>query len=179
VDAGTPAPVDAGTVAAPAQPSRWMQQPPASAGFAGVGPAGFTIEGTTSTVGVVDDGRTFSVTVDLASVKTGISLRDEHMREKYLHVDRFPSAVLVVSRQAVALPDDGSRESTATGSMTIHGVTKEQPFSFRASCVQRVCSVEGTAKLNFNDFGVAVPSYLGITVKPNVTVKATFRLGQP
>lgn len=162
----------------PAPPSLWTQRPGASAGFSGVGPAGFTIDGTTSSVTVTDDGRSFTVVVDLASVKTGISLRDEHMREKYLHVDRFPSAVLTVGRAAVALPDEGSRDGTATGSMSIHGVTKEQPFTFKATCAKRVCDVAGTAKLNFNDFGVAVPSYLGITVKPNVTVTAKFRLAR-
>jgi polyisoprenoid-binding protein YceI len=156
----------------------WKQRPPASAGFAGNGPAGFTIEGTTDSVFVSDDFTAFTVTVGLASMKTGISLRDQHMREKYLHVDRFPNAVLVVGRDAIALPDDGTREATASGSMTIHGVTRQQAFSFRATCVKAVCDVDGKASLNFNDFGVAVPSYLGITVKPNVTVSARFRVAR-
>ncbi|MDX2013306.1 MAG: YceI family protein [Myxococcaceae bacterium] len=177
VDAGV-APSSEPAAPPPAPPSLWTQRPGASAGFSGVGPAGFTIEGTTSSVTVTDDGRVFTVVVDLASMKTGIALRDEHMREKYLHVDRFPSAVLTVPRQAVALPDEGPRDGTATGSMSIHGVTKEQPFTFKATCAKRVCDVAGTAKLNFNDFGVAVPSYLGITVKPNVTVTAKFRLAR-
>lgn len=34
----------------------------------------------------------------------------------------------------------------------------------RAKCLKAVCDVDGKASLNFNDFGVAVPSDLGITV---------------
>jgi hypothetical protein len=34
----------------------------------------------------------------------------------------------------------------------------------------------GTFHINMNDFGITVPSYLGVTVKPGVDVTAGFRL---
>ncbi len=36
--------------------------------------------------------------VDLASLTTGIGLRDTHMREQYLHTDRYPTAIFTLER---------------------------------------------------------------------------------
>ena len=36
------------------------------------------------------------------------------------------------------------------------------------------CAVEGSMNVNMKDFGVNVPSYLGITVKPDVVVTSSF-----
>src|SRR5215472_13064147 len=74
-----------------------------SAGFHGRGPGGFSVDGKTNQLRVEDDGTTLKVTVPLASLQTGIGLRDRHMREKYLQVDKFPDAVLQVPWASVKL----------------------------------------------------------------------------
>jgi len=67
--------------------------------------------------------------VDLASLKTGIGLRDEHMREQYLHTDKFPHAefelteVLEISNNS--LQDGQECNLKAKGNFSVHGVTKE------------------------------------------------------
>ena len=65
-----------------------------TAGFHGRGPGGFSLEGKTHQLKVEDDGSVVKFTVPLASLETGIGLRDRHMREKYLQVDKYPDAVL-------------------------------------------------------------------------------------
>jgi len=66
--------------------------------------------------------------VDLATLKTGISLRDQHMREKYLEVDKYPKAIFdltgVAEAGSNALEDKKNIDLTLTGNFTIHGVTK-------------------------------------------------------
>src|SRR6266550_946855 len=52
--------------------------------FTAVGPAGLKIVGSGNDLKVNDDGSTVKVTVPLRGMKTGISLRDQHMHEKYL-----------------------------------------------------------------------------------------------
>src|SRR5438132_5755067 len=75
--------------------------------FSGKGPAGFKIEGKTAELTVKDDGKAVTFVVPLATLKTGIDLRDRHMREKYLETDKYPNAVLEVPWSAIKLPEDG------------------------------------------------------------------------
>lgn len=146
-----------------------------SAGFHAKGPAGMAIDGTTSDLQVSDDGTTVTVTVPLQNITTGIGLRDSHTK-KYLGVDQFPSAQLSVARSALKFPNAGdSAEGDAKGTMKIHGQSREITFHYKAKHDGDTYSVAGTAPVNMNDFGIETPGYLGVKVKPNVTVFANFQ----
>jgi polyisoprenoid-binding protein YceI len=143
--------------------------------FTLVGPAGMKIVGQGSELRVVDDGQAVKVSVPLSSMKTGISIRDKHMHEKYLQTPNFPSADLTVPRSALKIPQPGANVTQdAQGTLILHGKTK--PVNFRYTCTRdgAKLKVQGTMHLNMNDFGIEVPSYLGVTVKPDVDVAARF-----
>ncbi len=155
----------------------WTQTGEATAGFTGTGPAGFKLDGKTKAVTVKDDGKSLTVVVGLKDLETGIALRDKHMRDKYIEVDKHPDATLAVPLDALKVPEDGkSLEAEARGTFTVHGVSKEMAFKYKASCKGGTCDVEGTAGANFKNHGISVPSYMGITVKPDITVRATFQV---
>jgi len=143
-----------------------------SAGFHAAGPAGMNIDGKTSEMTIADDGTTVTITVPLKNISTGISLRDEHTK-KYLEVDSYPNATLVVARASLKLPGGG--EGDAPGKMTIHGATKDVTFHYVANKSGEVLDVKGTTKVNLNDYGIKTPSYLGVSVKPDVDVFANFQ----
>lgn len=67
--------------------------------------------------------------VDLASLKTGIGLRDRQMREQFLEVDKYPEAIFsltgVKSASANSLEDSRPVDLTLTGDFTVHGVTQQ------------------------------------------------------
>lgn len=153
---------------------------PAEARFNGSGPAGFKIEGTTKAVDVKDDTKSLTVVVALKDLSTGIALRDTHMRDKYLEVQKFPETTLVVPLASLNIPADGKEgEGDAKGNVTLHGVTKEQAFHYKGACKAGVCDVVGTMPLNMHDYGINVPSYLGVTVKPDITLTVTFQAKRP
>ena len=159
----------------------WSKAGGGQATFSAIGTGGFKMEGKTPTVDVTDDGKVVSIVVGLTELATGISLRDRHMRDKYLEVGKFPTTTLTVAIDALKIPAAaGAIEGDATGNMTLHGVTKPQPFHYKGVCkADGVCDVEGMVTLNMNDFGVVVPSYLGITVKPMVTIGTSFPVKRP
>lgn len=147
----------------------------ASVSFTAVGPAGMKIIGTTSDLVVKDDAQKIAVAVPLANLKTGIDLRDRHMRDKYLQVDQFPTAELEVSRSSLNLPADGANAAgTGQGTMKIHGKTKPVSFKYTAKRSGASYDVSGTVQLNVKDFGIEIPSYMGVTVKPDVDVAVKF-----
>jgi polyisoprenoid-binding protein YceI len=151
---------------------------PAAVTFHGVGPAGFKIEGTTASLNVTEDDKALTVIVPLKDLTTNNSLRDSHMRDKYLEIAKFPDTRLIVDKAALKLPAGaGVGEGDATGSMTLHGVKKDaMPFHYKATCTAaNVCDVASTMKLNMNDFGIVIPVYLGVTMKPDVSVDTSFQ----
>ncbi len=74
------------------------------------------------------DSVTVRVEVDLASLDTGIGLRNRHMRENHLETGTYPTAVFtggVVSKaSAGALPRGGKAEFRMAGTFSLHGVER-------------------------------------------------------
>lgn len=111
-----------------------------------------TIEGTTVTA--VD------VTVDMASLQTDDSRRDGRMRSA-LATDEFPTATFSLTQpiDLGTIPEDGETISvTATGDMTIKGVTNTVDIAFDARLVDGTLVVVGSAPVVFDDYGVEKPT---------------------
>src|SRR5579864_3868947 len=144
--------------------------------FQASGPAGLKIEGTTSDLTLADKGDSVVITVPLANLSTGIGLRDKHMKEKYLEVPKFPSAVLNVARGALKVPAAGDKvEIDVPGTVNLHGQTRPVTVHYEAKRDGSTLVAHGKFHNNMTDFGITVPSYLGVTVKPEVDVSADFR----
>jgi polyisoprenoid-binding protein YceI len=143
--------------------------------FKAAGPAGLTIAGTTAEMTVADDGTTITITVPLGNISTGISLRDEHTK-KALEVGSYPTTTLTVARSALKFPAAGASSSgDAQGSLTLHGQTKPVNFHYSATLNGNTYDVKGSSTINVDDFGVKRPSYLGVTVKPEVDLSTAFQ----
>ena len=67
------------------------------------------------------------VTVSVASIKTGIDLRDEHMRSAgWLNAESFPEISFEIKEvSSVKSTEDNKLTAKVTGNFTLHGVTKE------------------------------------------------------
>jgi polyisoprenoid-binding protein YceI len=149
----------------------------AKVSFGATGPAGFKLEGTTSELAVSEGAGNVVVSVQLGNLTTGISLRDHHMKEKYLEVGKYPSAVLTVARASLKLPSGGeSQEADVPGVLTLHGQTRAVTVHYTAKSDGTAVAAQGRFHINMNEFGITVPSYLGVTVKPDVDVNASFRV---
>jgi polyisoprenoid-binding protein YceI len=146
-----------------------------TAGFHAKGPAGLKIDGKTSDLSVADDGTTVTITVPLGNIDTGIGLRNDHMR-KALETSSFPNAELKVARGALKVPAAGAESSgDAKGTLKIHGQTKEVTFHYKAKSEGAVISIDGSTTIDMTQFGIKTPSYLGVGVKPDVEVFASFK----
>jgi hypothetical protein len=99
------------------------------------------------------------VKADLRRVSTGISLRDRHLRERYLEVARFPSAELAFSgEQAVSL--------------SWHGKTVEYPVSLRCGREAnglRCRLARFDARLSRH--AIEVPAFLAARVRDEVSIE--------
>lgn len=77
--------------------------------------------------GLVDlDKNLLDFYLDLNTLKTGIGLRDRHMRENYLETKKFPFAEFTGKIQEIPALEIGQERSVmAKGKFKIHGVERE------------------------------------------------------
>jgi len=68
-----------------------------------------------------------SITISVASIKTAIDLRDEHLRsENWLDADQYPEITFAIKNVGnIKVLEDNRVEAKVTGDFTVHGVTKE------------------------------------------------------
>ncbi len=150
----------------------WSRSGEALASFKATGPAGFKIVGATKNLDIKDDGTTLTVAIKLTDIDTDNSLRNKHMLED-LEAEKMPACSLTVP--LASLKEDG-KDAEAKGTFALHGKTHEVTFKYTSSCADGVCSIDGATDINLKDYDVKVRSYLGITVKSEVSVTAKFQL---
>jgi len=90
------------------------------------------------------------VQIDLGSLDTKDHDRDQTMRgSDIFDVAHFPTA-----HYATHAITKSATGYTATGALTLHGVTKEVPIAFQFTTTAPTAKLEGTASLKRLDFGV-------------------------
>lgn len=155
--------------------AKFARKGESSVSFRATGPAGMKFDGRTGELGMSEDSGTVVVAVPLGGLSTGIALRDKHMKEKYLEVSKYPKAELRVARSALKVPSgDAETSGDASGRVELHGQNRVVPFHYVAKRDGENVKVSASMRLNMKDFGIDVPSYLGVTVRPNVDVTVRF-----
>jgi hypothetical protein len=107
---------------------------------------------------------------DMNNLTTGINLRDQHMKEKYLQVKEHPKAKLTL----IDVPVDPGFATTLTnsgekpfkGKLQLHGQERDVDGTYTA----KDGLVQAKFQIKLTHYGIEIPSYLGITVAELVDV---------
>ncbi len=127
------------------------------------------------------DSVTVYLEVDLASLKTGIELRDRHMRDNHLATKRFPQAVFrgarIVGAHPLSLPPNEGVTLEIEGSLALHGV--ERTLRAPVSVIREVLpgnerlGIECRFTIKLSDFDIPRPQFLALKVADEQQI--TFR----
>lgn len=115
--------------------------------------------------------------VDLNTLKTGIGLRDSHMRENYLETDQFPFAEF--TGELVQLPTLVMSTKTpvkAVGKFKIHGIEREIEVSGFLTLAQNgKIELEASFEILLSDYQIALPKlvFYELAEEQKVTINAT------
>jgi polyisoprenoid-binding protein YceI len=115
---------------------------------------GLTLTGATVT--------TATFTVDMASVRSDQSRRDNQYRNRIMETGTFPTATFALTKpiELKALPADGATvTATATGDLTLRGVTKPVTFEVKARRSGDRMEVNGSIAVAFADWEIPSPSF--------------------
>ncbi len=125
-----------------------------------------TIAGTTATAA--------DFTVDMTSVTSDESRRDAQFNGRVMQTDQFPTATFTLTEPIDfgSVPAAGSTvKASATGDLTLHGVTKSVTFDVEARVNGANVEVLGTIPVVFADYSIDNPSTKGISTADNGTLE--------
>lgn len=101
------------------------------------------------------------VTASLATLRSDDDRRDGRLREQAIETGRFPEASFRLTSpiELGATPTDGTTLSaTATGELTLHGVTKAVQVAVEAHLSGDVVTVTGSIQILFADYAIERPT---------------------
>ena len=107
----------------------------------------------------------WEVRVDLASLDTGIGLRNQHMRENHLHTDDYPYAVFRGGAIEPVPPEGLARGARTrldlTGEFELHGVTRPRTIPVELVWLEDG-TLEATAEftVSLEDHAISRPKFL-------------------
>ena len=111
-----------------------------------------------------------TLTIESASIDTGIGMRDKHLRSAdFLDVARFPTMTFESQRVEVA-----GHRATVAGRLTLHGVTREIVVPVNVRFSESALVASGEFRLNRRDYGINYSSFLN-PIGNAVHVTFTFR----
>lgn len=142
-------------------------------------PAFIKIDGTgtglTGSLKVTDDLVSGQASFPLSTLDTGISMRDRHMKEEYLEVQKYPDAQLTVNQ--VKMSKDPSVNGFSQtdvpfeGTLTVHGVSHAVNGTIDVSTSGGIMKGDAKFGIKISDFGFAKPEFMGMTVNNDVKVE--------
>jgi len=100
-----------------------------------------------------------NIIVDMKSMTTGLDLRDDHAKNKYMEVSKYPEAVLV---------EASGENGKGIGKLKFHG--KENPVSGTYT-IQGGKILNAQFKIKMSDYGISDISYKGIGVEDEVKIE--------
>jgi len=112
-----------------------------------------TVDGTTITAA--------DFTADLTTLVSDESRRDGQLRNQALETSQFPTATFTLTKPVDlgSTPAEGQAvDVTATGDLTLHGVTKSVEIPMQAKLENGVVTVVGTLPIVFADYDIAKPT---------------------
>jgi polyisoprenoid-binding protein YceI len=115
------------------------------------------------------------VTANLASLKSDDDRRDGQLRRQALETSQFPQGTfkLTTPVDLGSVPTDGQTiNATATGELTLHGVTKTVQVPIEARLSGDVVTVVGSIEVKFSDFNIEQPvSFAVLSIEDHGTME--------
>lgn len=114
--------------------------------------------------------------VPLAALRTGIDLRDRHMRENYLHTDRHPYVSFKGAIDRVERKTGDTLHVVTSGKLDLHGHQKDYVIDCVVSGSGDTFQVSTGFDIKLTDFEIEVPSLMFLKINEIIQVKVGFHV---
>lgn len=122
---------------------------------------------------------TANFTVDMTKVTSDKQMRDRQFQGRIMQTSTYPTSKFVLSQPITfaSLPPAGTVQTkTATGTLTMHGVTKPVTFTLKCKRAGNTAQVNGSIPITFADYSISNPSIGPVTTDDHGTLEFTLAL---
>jgi polyisoprenoid-binding protein YceI len=112
--------------------------------------------------------------VDLASIDTGIGLRNRDMREDYLHTEKHPFAHFTGVLTDIKMVNDTAFTAQSRGSLFIHGETRQVEPTIDIYLTEGLYRVQTAFSVKLPDYNIEVPSLMFLKIDENIDLELDF-----
>lgn len=127
-----------------------------------------------------DNNQVLSI-IDASSGKMAISilmksfmfkkaLMQEHFNENYVESDKYPKATFKGSILGFDTIVSTKSKAKVTGTLTIHGVSKEITIEVNFAKSKEAINVDGEFIVNLADFNIKIPAVVSKNIQENIKV---------
>lgn len=123
----------------------------------------------------LDPSQPSTFTVDLTTLKSDKSMRDQRIQNQGLQTSRYPTATFTatgVSGYDPSIPDGQEQTLQLTGTLDLHGVQKQVTWDVKARHQGNLITALATINFKFADFNIPQLNIAGfVSVDDNVTLQ--------
>ncbi len=113
-------------------------------------------------------------TVDMTTLKSDEDNRDRKFQGEIMQTSTYPTATFTITKpiELGSVPADGTQiTASATGDLTLHGVTKSVTLEVKAQRNGNIVDVLGSTNVKFADYKIDNPSNGAVTTQDNGTIE--------
>lgn len=121
------------------------------------------------------DGSELYFEVDLASLDTGIGLRNRHMRDNYLEVDEHPYASFKGTVDRIESTASGWRV-TSSGTFGVHGVDRDRTLTCDAAPEGDGFHVQCGFQVLLSDHDIEIPKVMFLKLANEIQLELDFHI---
>jgi len=109
--------------------------------------------------------------IDLSTLNTGIKLRDEHMYEDYLEVDKYPFASLYGKLTGITDSSGSDTQKVAVnGNFKVHGISHKIQINGNLLKENDRLIVKASWPLQLQDYKIDIPRFLFLRVNRTIHI---------
>ena len=118
----------------------------------------------------------FYFEVELAGLDTGIGLRNRHMRDNYLEVERYPYATFEGTVEELGPDPDGGLRLTAAGAFSVHGVSRAMRVPCQVASEGDGWRVRCAFQVLLSDHDIEIPQVMFLKLANEIELELDFAL---
>ena len=109
--------------------------------------------------------------VELQTLETGIGIRDRHMKNNYLEVEKGPGFATATIEDIRVEKLEG--KTVFTGVLSLHGQKKKVSGAAELQQKDGKIRVQAQFPVKVSEFEIPAPTYLGVGVKDEIQIKVS------
>lgn len=124
----------------------------------------------------LDSGVAGSFKFKMETLDTGINLRNQHMKDKYLEIAKYPNSELKIEEVVGFKPESPDGKYEFKGVLTVHGVAKPVSGQVTVKKVAEALQIKAEFDTKISYFSIPLPAYAGVALKDDVKVSVESQL---